>query len=341
MRIQFPGAIYHVTVRGNGRERIFVDRADRERFLKRLSDSVDVYSVRVYLFCLMTNHFHLLVETPDANISRFMQSVLTGYTVYYNLRHRHSGHVMQGRYGAKLVKGDEYLMALSRYIHLNPVHVGAVKDLSVKERRAWLRKYPWSSYASYIGGRKKLDFVEYEPVLAQVSGGRRQRQRLYRQYVEAGLAETDEDMMEALKESSLCIGTEVFRDWVQELYVKLQVGHEREDIAFRKTGKRLKVKDVVEAVCEQFGTKTEELVRRKRGDYTRAVAAKLLCKYAGLTQRDVARELNVRTGSAISHEIKKLQAIMETDKRLLRRFRRLQRVLDYKKEGVANYYFKV
>lgn len=87
LRVLYPGAIYHVTARGNGRHAIFGDDADRGRLLDRLAESAESYGVRVYLYCLMSNHVHLVLETPGANLSRFMQSVLTGYTVYYNLRH--------------------------------------------------------------------------------------------------------------------------------------------------------------------------------------------------------------------------------------------------------------
>ena len=155
LRLQYDGAIYHITVRGNGRRRIFVEDTNRERFLWRLAESKEQYGVRVYLYCLMDNHFHLLVETPRANISRFMQSLLTGYTVYFNLRQRHSGHLMQGRYGAQLVEGDAYLHRLSRYIHLNPVHTREAKGWTVGQKRQWLRAYRWSSYRGYIDGTRK------------------------------------------------------------------------------------------------------------------------------------------------------------------------------------------
>ena len=133
LRVQFPGAIYHVTIRGNGRDDIFVNDHDRERFLRRLAESLETYGVRLYLFCLMSNHVHLVLETPRGNLSRFMQSVETGYTVYYNFRHNRTGHVLQGRYGAKLVEGNEYLLNLSRYVHLNPVFIDKIKNLSLKK----------------------------------------------------------------------------------------------------------------------------------------------------------------------------------------------------------------
>jgi putative transposase len=88
LRVEYPGAIYHITHRGNGKMRIFSDDHDRERFLLRLVESLDTYNVRLYMFCLMKTHVHLVCETPEGNISRFMQSLTTGYTVYYNLRHK-------------------------------------------------------------------------------------------------------------------------------------------------------------------------------------------------------------------------------------------------------------
>ena len=95
----------------------------------------------MYLFCLMSTHFHLVVETPRGNLGRFMQGVLTGYGVYYNRRHRSHGHVTQGRYGARLVEGDAYLLKLSRYVHLNPVKIARVRSKPMPERLQMLREY--------------------------------------------------------------------------------------------------------------------------------------------------------------------------------------------------------
>ena len=146
LRVQFEGAIYHVTIRGVERRTIFDDQADRKRFLARLGVAVEEYGVRLYLFCLMTNHAHLLVETPRANLSVFMHKLQTAYTVYYNLRHKRAGHLMQGRFGAKPVEGDAYLLTLSRYIHLNPVFVGPMTGQPLERRLAEFRAYPWNSY---------------------------------------------------------------------------------------------------------------------------------------------------------------------------------------------------
>jgi REP element-mobilizing transposase RayT len=164
LRVQYEGAIYHVTMRGVERRAIFKDDEDRERFLKRLGEAVEEFGLRLYLFSLLQNHIHLLIETPQANLSAFMHKLQTAYTVYYNLRHRRAGHLMQGRFGAEPVQGDTHLLKLTRYIHLNPVFVGRMRKEPLEVRRDYLRQYPWSSYRGYAGLAQPYDFVDESPI---------------------------------------------------------------------------------------------------------------------------------------------------------------------------------
>jgi putative transposase len=165
LRVEYEGAIYHVTVRANGKGDLFADDRDRRYLLERMAAAVETYRVRLYQFCLMSNHFHLVVETPGGNLGQFMQGVLTGYGVYYNRRHGSHGHVTQGRYGARVVEGNEYLLKLSRYVHLNPVKLVRERSKSLAERVEGLRKYAWSSYPSYAGLAPRNTFVCYDPIL--------------------------------------------------------------------------------------------------------------------------------------------------------------------------------
>jgi len=311
LRVQFPGAIYHVTVRGNARQGIFRDARDRERFLERLSESVDTYGVRLYVFCLMTSHYHLVLETQQANLSRFMQSVATGHSVYFNLRHDTCGHLTQGRYGAKLVAGDDYLLKLTRYVQLNPVSVGHVKRLPVEERIARLRRYRWSSYLSYVGQREPLDFVDYGPVLELVGGRKGRRRTAYQQFVESGVARTDDEFSKALKASARSIGSEEFRAWVDEQYKELLSGVARtEDVAFRRQLGHVSPERVLAVIGEAFAMQEADLRRRRRGCEARAVAAKMLCKYGGLTRRVAAGVLGLRSGQAVTWQIRKLDELL-------------------------------
>jgi len=128
LRIQYPGAYYHVTCRGNDRKRIFGDDKDRNEFLKLLENSLDVYRVNLYSYVLMSNHFHFLIQTPAGNLSEFMRHFNVCYTGYHNYRHSRSGHLYQGRYKSFLVDVDNYLLEVSRYLHLNVVRVSGVKS---------------------------------------------------------------------------------------------------------------------------------------------------------------------------------------------------------------------
>ncbi len=138
-RIDFSNAVYHVTSRGNGRAVIFWSDDDRQRFLAQLADSLHTAGVRLYAFALMENHFHLLVRTPRANLSRFMQRLLTRYALYSRYKHRRPGHLFQGRFKAKLLEDDVYLTAVTRYIHLNPVKIAAFRRVGARERLLYLR----------------------------------------------------------------------------------------------------------------------------------------------------------------------------------------------------------
>ena len=135
-RIDFPDALYHVTSRGNGRQRIFWTDRDRQRFLAQLGDGVHTDAIVLYAFVLMDNHFHLLVRTPRANLSRFMQRLNTSYAIYARYKHRRPGHQFEARFKAKLVEDETYLRALTRYIHLNPIKIAACRKLGRPARKA-------------------------------------------------------------------------------------------------------------------------------------------------------------------------------------------------------------
>jgi REP element-mobilizing transposase RayT len=309
LRVEFPGAIYHVTCRmiGDGRlenSRLFTEDRERERFLERLGEGVEQYNIRLYQFVLMTNHFHLVFETPEGNCSKFMHSLSTAYTVFYNLRHGRHGHLLDGRFKAKLVDGDNYLLALTRYVHLNPVMAGEMKTRPVKEKIQYLRQYPWSSYPSYTGDRKGYDFVTYGPILGEMSGKRRTWPRRYREFVEAGLAENDKEFEKVLKASPRSIGGVAFRTRVDTLYEKVMAGHgATEDIAFRHITEPLRADAVLNMLAAGLNVEKDEFCRRQRGSMLRAVAARYLMKYAAQSQRDVAKVLNAGSGSAISKQL--------------------------------------
>lgn len=334
LRVEVPGAIYHVTSRmiGDhrlGRSQLFVDNKDRRQFLDHLSDRVEQYNIRLYLFVCMTNHFHLVFETPEGNCSKFMQSLSTAYTVYYNLRHGRHGHLLDGRYKAKLVDGDDYLLALTRYVHLNPVQVESVKDKSIDEKIARLRSYSWSTYQSYIGERRVFDFVEYSPVLAEMGGKRDQWPGRYREFVETGLAKGDKDFEAALRGSPRSIGSDGFRDRIDELCQKMVEGHNaREDIAFRHITEPLMVETILNTLADVCGVEIDVFRQRRRGSPWRAIAARMLIRFGAQTQREVAVLLDMGTGGAVSAQVRKLPGLLGKNHALRGTVEQIERKLE-------------
>lgn len=319
LRIEYEGAIYHVTVRGNGRQKLFLSDADRGALCRRLKESVKSYGVRLYLYCLMDTHFHLVVETPRANLQRFMQSVLTSYTAGFNSRHRRCGHVTQGRYGARLVAGNDYLLKLSRYVHLNPVHVKGWEDRTLAERVAELREHRWSSYRAYVGLDAQEEWVSYGPMLGLVVGEASRVGRHYERFVEAGLTQPDEAFLDEMERSPRGIGDDRFREWVEERHQALLKTVDRpEDVAFRPAGGRVAPETVLNVIAKLWGVKPSELAKRRPGWPGKGVAAWMLEKYAGLTRRAIGPKLGIGSGTGVAYQIRQATEQTRSDRRLER-----------------------
>lgn len=177
LRLEFEGAVYHVTSRGNERSAIFRDDRDRDRFLSILGRVVGDQFWRLHAYCVMGNHYHLLLETPRGNLSSGMQRLNGRYTQWFNFRHRRSGHLFQGRYKAILVERDPHLLELCRYVVLNPVRAGIVESAG-----GW----PWSNYRATCGRRAAPDWLEVGWTLSQFGRNQTAAREVYRQFVSDG-----------------------------------------------------------------------------------------------------------------------------------------------------------
>ena len=178
LRLEFPEALYHITSRGDRRESIFDDDDDRLAFLHILSEVVERFNWLCYAWCLMSNHYHLLIQTPDGNLSKGMRQLNGVFTQTSNRRHRRVGHLFQGRYKAILVDSDAYLLELSRYIVLNPVRARMVKT-----PEAWA----WSSYRATMGLAEAEPCLAVDGLLAQFARSRAVAQARYAQFVREGI----------------------------------------------------------------------------------------------------------------------------------------------------------
>ena len=286
LRIQIEGGRYHVTGRGNERKPIFRDDRDRKMFLEVLGELPERFGTRLHAYVLMDNHFHLLLETPQANLSRVGQWLNGTYTVRFNHRHRRRGHLLQGRFGSVLIEDQAGLQAVGRYVHLNPVRVmrlglskeqrsiqragtgGRPRAEVVRKRLEALRSYRWSSYRAYAGYEKTPDWL-WTQELGGLSGGGtpKERRRALRAYTEEAvregrLASPWEDLV-----AGVVLGSEEF---AREAMKGVRLD-QREQRAVQALEGRIEWEEIVKAVEREKGEGWMEF-RDRYGDWGRDVA---------------------------------------------------------------------
>lgn len=209
LRITFPGAFYHITARGNEGRQIFKDVRDREKFLSYLESAVQRYRAAVHVYCLMRNHYHLLLETPVGNLPEIMHHINGAYTTHFNVKHQRSGHLLHGRYKAILIEKDQYAKELSRYIHLNPIRA---KMVDTPEQ------YPWSSYRYFIGLKKAPEWLVIDFILSYFGDKVSSAQKGYRDFVNAMVGQKFKNPLEGVVSSTI-LGTKDFIESIRDRYL--------------------------------------------------------------------------------------------------------------------------
>jgi putative transposase len=222
LRLEFPNALYHVTARGDRREDIFEDDEDRLAFLQILAQVVSQFNWLCYAYCLMDNHYHLLIQTPDGNLSKGMRQLNGVYTQASNRRHKRVGHLFQGRFKAILVDSDSYLLELARYIVLNPVRARMVKHAE---------RWPWSSYRASVGLAVAEPWLAVDGLLTQFAQRRSTAQTRYAQFVAEGVAAPSP--WPSLK-GQVFLGDVAFVEKMQKYIAKQQRGDVQIPIAHRR-----------------------------------------------------------------------------------------------------------
>ena len=309
LRIQYPGAVYHITCRGNDRKNIFGDNLDRKKLLEIFVHSLMVYKVKLFSYVLMDNHFHLLVETPLGNLSEFMRQFNITYTGYYNRRHKRIGHLYQGRYKSILVDKEAYLSVLSRYIHLNPVKVKSMLKLPIEERIKKLKGYPWSSLHGYLNVNRKLSFIDYGMVLGEYGGDTEMARKKYKDLLYAELSK-DIDIKDKIIGQSL-IGRSEFIEWVKEKFIDKDISSEIS--AVKKIHCYNSVEVIMGAIKEVTGKSPDDL-KEKKGVY-RQIAMDLLYRFGRLKGEEIGKIFGVGYTS-VSQERRRLAKKMQRDRKL-------------------------
>ena len=308
LRVQFEGAIYHVMARGNGRQLLFHADDDYQRMSAGLEQTIDRTGWEVFSFVWMPNHIHLFFRTPQPNLSKGMQYLLSGYANWYAKRHQQPGHLFQGRFKGELIENDQYFWNVSRYLHLNPTRG---KRPLVEHPRDW----PWSSYRGYARKADRLDWICYDQVQQAWQGemGGSQPEVAYRKFVESGLSQPPSSPFAAAQEGWL-LGSQAFVERVKRL-----VKQPRQMDQVRQARQLLLTsRDVIKAVANYYRVSPETYAEPRSSAAGRDLAAYLahrhttatlreLSVWFGLSHPDSVSNLTRRAGKALANS-RQLQA---------------------------------
>ena len=282
--------------RGIERGRIVRDDADRRKRLDWLRRTVETYGWRLHGFALMANHEHLFVQTPEANLSAGMQHLNGSYTGYFNRRHRRSGHLLEGRFKGHLIEEEGYFLAVSRYIHLNPVRAKIV---------ASPEEYPWSSCPGYQRASRTLDWVTYDQVLGEFGRTTPQARRSYMQFVRAGIEEPPKSPLGDAA-SGLLLGSAKFIERIGRLLVDRPADSALPQL--EKIRQRPSLDAIIATVSEHFGLDASQWKPgRRNDDASRAVAACLARRRFHYSAREVADALGYRSHGSVRNAITRIE----------------------------------
>ncbi len=308
LRIEFNGAFYHVTSRGNVKDKIFFTDNDKEMFLKILQRTKERYSYFLHAYVLMDNHYHLLIETPLANLSQVMQNINTSYTVYVNRKYMRAGHLFQGRFKAIIVDKDSYLLQLSRYIHLNPVSsgiVGSPKD------------FKWSSYREFIG-EVVNDMVRIWDTLNHFSDDRSIARERYKEFVE-GEQEVENKWIQDIR-AGVILGREEFLKKVKHILGKK--GEDDELPSLKELHKvEIPIERIVGVLRKMFGDGV--LKNKKKCHIRRDLSIYLTKRLSGKKNIEIGRIFGIK-GAAVSLSLKRAEEAIEGSIEVKREFEELK-----------------
>ena len=303
LRIVFEGAFYHVTSRGNERKAVFKSKRDREKFLEYLESATERYAAVVHAYCLMDNHYHLLLETPAGNLPQIMRHINGAYTTYFNVKRARSGHLFQGRYKAILVEKDEYAKELSRYIHLNPVRAKMVEAPE---------DYPWSSYCFFIGKKAPPEWLHRDFILGYFGKKKSAAQNGYRKFVGALIGQDYQSPLEEVV-GSVLLGSSAFIDSIRDQFISGQTP-DKDRPAIRQLDQRVSLSTVFEAVDDEFPEDSA---------FSRDLKIFLSQKITGEKLKTIGACFDI-SDSAVSHASRRTRKKIDEDRKLKKAVQKIE-----------------
>jgi putative transposase len=303
LRLEYKGAFYHVTSRGNERRKIYYSETDYRKFEEYLREAKKKYGFLLHGYVLMGNHYHLLVETPEANLGKVMHYLNGAYTIYINIKRKRSGHLFQGRYKAIVVDQDSYLLELSRYIHLNPVRAGIVQKPE---------DYPHSSCRTYLSSDNN-NLVTRELVWQMVGAGNNNGVSQYRSFMENGLSGSLENPIKKIYAGIILGG----QDFIQETLKRIRDDErEKEEVSHRKQLKpACGSAQILGIVAKKCGLSVEKMLRGQ-GTEAKKIAIYLMKKHTGMTNQVIGEQMGRLSYSAVTKVCQRLVGELNTNHEL-------------------------
>ena len=310
-RIEYEGALYHILSRGNEQKDIFYDDQDRLLFLATIGEMSERFEIDVFAYVLMGNHYHLLLKTNRANLSKSMQWLGVTYTRRFNLRHFRSGHLFQGRFKSIIVQNDAYLMRLSCYIHRNPLRAGIVKRLA---------DYRWSSYKAYAYGDKAPEWLITKQIFSQFKGI--DKYKAYRGKVQR-YAKEEKKLLEDLR-YGMIIGSKKFVDKIRNTYLPEKPHKEipqQRDLAkhFDPVVRLKEAAKILDCDLDHF-RRVSRITKSERDDRNLLVFS--VWKTGRLTNNEIGNLFGM-TYSSVSHIVKTVRLKIEKDQDLKERYSKI------------------
>ncbi len=297
LRIEYEGAFYHVISRGARKDKIFINDNDKLKFLGKLGDAVDKYNLKIHSYVLMDNHYHLLKETPDGNLSKAMHYINTSYSNWFKSKHQMIGSVFQGRYKSILVEKEAYFLTLSAYIHLNPVRAAIVDKPE---------KYGWSSFNDFFRFEKLIPWIFSNDILNMFSGDR----KAYKTFVHNFMIKGNEIQKEDIGGKYGILGSEEFRDQTfKKFYPKVKKSDQREKPDLKHLT-RLDKENIKNIILKTLQVKEKDLFSKRRGNIYRKIYLYGLKKYTDLSLREIG-EIMEMDYAAVSQMVKRFSADLE------------------------------
>ena len=311
LRIEYEGAFYHVTARGNERKKIFLSKCDHEKFLQYIGEARDKYRFILHAYVIMGNHYHLIIETPEGNLSRIMHYINSSYTTYTNVKRKRNGHLFQGRYKSIIVDKDSYLLELSRYIHLNPVRAKMAQHPG---------EYLYSSYRSYASNESAY-ILSTETILDMLGGDPTTARERYRSFVESAITDDKANPFKNLY-GGMILGSERFIRSVLDSVGEPQL--QTEQTSNRKELRKVPVPEkLVTAVAHHFGS-TPEAVLKEQRSMARKAFVYLVKKHHRFSNREIGDLLGCHSVSAATKICQAFERQMASDSELQKQMKSLE-----------------